>query len=189
MRVGILGGSFDPPHLGHILVARQVKEIMKLDEVWLIPYFMHSWDKNVSLARHRLAMTKLIEEKGIIVSDEEIKYKRKNYTIQTVRRLKEKYSHTFFWIVGSDMLVDFKRWKEHENLIKEIEFLVVIRNGHSLPSRLPKSFKLVSSPEFITSNLSSSIIRYRIMKNLSVSGLVPKPVLSYIKKRKLYKTP
>lgn len=187
MRIGILGGSFDPPHLGHILVARQVKEIMKLDEVWLMPYFKHNWDSTESSARHRLAMAKLIEEKGIIVSGEEIKYKRKSYTIQTVRRLKEKYSHTFFWIVGSDVLADFKKWKEHENLIREIKFLVVIRNGHTLPSRLPKGFKLVSSPKFITSNLSCSIIRRRIRKNLSVSGLVPKPVLSYIKKYKLYK--
>lgn len=187
MRIGILGGSFDPPHLGHLLVAHQVKEIMKLDEVWLMPYFKHNWDSTESSARHRLAMAKLIEEKGIIVSLEEIKYKRKSYTIQTIRRLKEKYSHTFFWIVGSDVFADFKKWKEHENLVKEIKFFVVIRNGYSLPPKLPKGFELVSSSEFITSNLSSSIIRRRLRKNLPVYGLVPEPVLSYIKKHKLYK--
>ncbi|MEX2007399.1 MAG: nicotinate (nicotinamide) nucleotide adenylyltransferase [Candidatus Levyibacteriota bacterium] len=187
MRIGILGGSFDPPHLGHILVARQVKEILNLDQIWLMPYFMHSWDSSVSLASHRLAMSKLTQEKGIIVCDEEIKYKRKSYTIETARRLKKKYPHDFFWIVGSDVLADFKKWKEYEVLIKEIKFLVVSRSGNCLPPELPKGFNLVSSPEFITSNISSSIIRQRIGKRLSVDGLVPKPVLSYIQKNNLYK--
>lgn len=189
MRVGIIGGSFDPAHFGHLLVARQVKEILKLDEIWLMPYFRHSWDLTVASASHRFAMTKLIEEKGINVCDEELKYKEKSYTIQTVRRLKKKYPlYTFFWIVGSDILADFKRWKEHKNLIKEIRFLVVPRNGHALPSKLPTGFELVSSPEFITSNISSSVVRRRIMKKLSIDGLVSKPVLLYIQKYKLYKT-
>ncbi|MBI2195514.1 MAG: nicotinate (nicotinamide) nucleotide adenylyltransferase [Candidatus Levybacteria bacterium] len=187
MRIGILGGSFDPPHFGHILVARQVKETLNLDEVWLMPYFMHSWDQNVSSAYHRFEMTKLIEEKGIITCDEEVRYKRKSYTIETVKRLKKKYPYDFFWIVGSDVLTSFKRWKEHEALIREIKFLIVARDGHYLPSKLPKGFKLVSSPEFIASNISSSIIRRRIKKRLSVDGLVSKPVLSYIQKHNLYK--
>lgn len=187
MKVGVLGGSFDPPHLGHILVARQVKEIFNLDQIWLMPYFMHSWDASVSASFHRFAMAKLIQEKGIIVCDEEIKYKRKSYTIETVRRLKKKYPHDFFWIVGSDVLENFKKWKEHKALINETKFLLVYRNGNHLPSELPRGFRLISSPEFITSNMSSSIIRRRIRKGLSVDGLVSKPVLSYIQKHNLYK--
>lgn len=187
MRIGILGGSFDPPHFGHILVARQVKEILNLDQIWLIPYFMHSWNSSVSSASHRFAMVRLIQERGIVVCDEEIKYKRKSYTIETVRRLKKKYAHNFSWIIGSDVLMDFKKWKESKDLIKEIRFIVVSRDGH-LPLGLPKGFELISSPGLITTNISSSIIRYRIMNNHSVDGLVSKPVMSYIKKHKLYKT-
>lgn len=186
MRIGILGGSFDPPHFGHLLVARQVKEIMRLDEVWLMPYFAHNWDSTVTSTKHRFAMTKLTVEKGIVASDDEIKYQRKNYTIDTVRRLKTKYQHHFYWIIGSDILRDFRKWKEHQRLIKEIEFLVVLRNGFSLLAKLPKGFFFVSSPEFVTSNISSSIVRKRLMKKLSVTGLIPQSVLSYIQKHKLY---
>lgn len=188
MRIGILGGSFDPPHFGHILVARQVKEIMKLNEVWLMPYFAHNWDSTVSSASHRFAMTKLVEEKGIIVSDEEIKIEKKSYTIDTIRRLKSKYSHTFFWIIGSDVLKDFEKWKDYKNLTKEIEFFVFPRDGFSTPSKLPEGFTLVSSNELVTSNISSSIIRSRIMKKLSVNRLVSDKVMSYIQKHKLYKS-
>lgn len=187
MRIGILGGSFDPPHIGHILIARQIRQLMKLDEIWLMPYYKHSWDSTASSAKHRFAMAKLIEEKGIIVSAEEIKSKRKNYTIQTVRRLKRKYPHTFFWIVGSDILPDFKKWKEHEKLIKEIKFLVVPRAGFFPSPKLQKGFLFISSPEFVTSDISSSIVRRKIKDGLSVEGLIQKPVLLYIQKHKLYK--
>jgi|SRR3989344_2824477 len=189
MRIGILGGSFDPPHFGHLLVARQAKEVLNLDQIWLMPYFMHSWDSISSSAKHRFNMTKLIEETGISACDEEIKYKRKSYTIETIRRLKIKYPHTFFWIIGSDVLTDFKKWKEHDNLIKEIKFIVVSRNGYRLPSKPPKGFQLVSSPQFIANNISSLIIRNRVRKNLSVNNLVSKLVLSYIQKYNLYKYP
>lgn len=187
MRIGILGGSFDPPHFGHILIARQVKKLMKLDEVWLMPYSKHSWDSTASSANHRFAMTKLIEEKGIIVSDEEIKSKKKNYTIQTVRQLKKKYPHVFFWIIGSDILPDFRKWKNHEKLIKEIRFLVAPRKGFPFLSKIQKGFFFISSPKFVTSDISSSIVRHNIKKELSVTKLVPKPVLSYIQRHKLYK--
>ncbi|MBI4096135.1 MAG: nicotinate (nicotinamide) nucleotide adenylyltransferase [Candidatus Levybacteria bacterium] len=187
MRIGILGGSFDPPHLGHILAARQVKKIMSLDEIWLMPYYKHSWDSTASCASHRYAMTKLVEEKGIIASDEEIKSKKKNYTIQTVQRLKRKYPHVFFWIIGSDILPDFTKWKEHKKLAEEIKFFVVPRVGFSFPSKPQKGFHFISSPEFVTSDISSSIIRHNIKEDLSVAELISKPVLSYIQKHKLYK--
>lgn len=187
MRIGILGGSFDPPHLGHISAARQVKKIMNLDEIWLMPYYKHSWDSTASSASNRYAMTKLIEEKGIIASDEEIKSKKKSYTIQTVRRLKRKYPHHFFWIIGSDILPDFTKWKEYEKLAEEIKFLVVPRVGFSFPSSPQKGFHFISSPEFVTSNISSSIIRHNVKKNLSVAEFISKPVLSYIQKHKLYR--
>lgn len=186
MRIGILGGSFDPPHLGHILVARQVKEIMKLDEVWLMPYFVHSWGKTISPAVDRFKMAKFIDETGVKVSDAEILRKGKSYTIDTIRILKKKYSHKFYWIIGSDLLIDYKKWKKHEQLIHEIEFIVVPRPGYDLPPKLPKNFIPVLSSKYISLTLSSSLIRGRIKKKLSVEELVPKPILEYIKKHNLY---
>lgn len=186
MRIGILGGSFDPPHIGHLLVARQTLEVMKLDQVWLMPYFAHSWDNTFSSPSDRLLMTKLTEEEKIITSVEEIDNKTKSYTIDTVRRLKQKFSHTFFWIVGSDELKDFKRWKDYQQLVKEITFLVFPRNRYPLPDISSPGFSLVSSPYLVTSNISSTIVRSRLKNNLSVEGLISEPVLSYITKHKLY---
>lgn len=187
MKVGILGGSFDPPHIGHLLVARQTREIATLDEVWLMPYFAHNWDTTVTPANHRFTMTKFLEEDGIKISDEEIKRKEKSYTIDTVRRLKNQFPEgDFFWIVGSDVLPEFDRWKNYEKLPKEVSFLVFPRNGHPVPDRLPQGFALVLSPELVTSNISSTIVRKRITKGLSVTGMIPQKTLAYIKKNRLY---
>ena len=187
MRIGILGGSFDPPHIGHLLVARQTRELARLDEVWLMPYFAHNWDPTVSPAFDRLSMTKLIEEKGIITSEEEIEKNEKSYTIDTVRRLKKHHaSHEFYWIVGSDTLPEFRLWKEAEALAREVKFLVFPRNGHPLPKVLPQGFSQVASPDLVITNISSSVVRNRFTKRLSVVGLIAPPVLDYIKKHNLY---
>jgi len=189
MKIGILGGSFDPPHIGHLLVARQTREIVHLDQVWLMPYFAHNWDPTVSAASDRLAMTKLIEEEGVKASDSEILRKEKSYTIDTSRRLKEQFpKYNFFWIVGSDVLPEFHRWKDSKTLPKEVSFLVFPRNGHPLPGQLPEGFDAVTSPELVTSNLSSTIIRGRISKGLSIVGLIPSSVLTYIEEHGLYRS-
>jgi nicotinate-nucleotide adenylyltransferase len=187
MKIGILGGSFDPPHIGHLLVARQTREIFGLDEVWLMPYFAHNWDKNVASASDRLAMAKMLEEEGIRASDVEIVSGHKNYTIETVAVLKRLFQHNFYWIVGSDILSEFKRWKEADQLTKEVKFLVFPRTGHDLTAPLPPGFTIVNSPELATSNFSSTLIRKRLAKGLSVSGLIPGPVLDYIHLHGLYK--
>jgi nicotinate-nucleotide adenylyltransferase len=188
MKIGILGGSFDPPHFGHLLLARQTREIIGLDEVWLMPYFAHSWDPTLSKVEDRLAMARFIEEPGIMVSEEETGKQEKNYTIDTVHRLKARHQHKFFWIVGSDILGEFERWKDHEALSREVPFLVFPRNGYPTSSTLPPGFQLIDSPDIITSNISSTIVRKRLQKAHSVVGLVPESVLAYIRKHKLYDT-
>lgn len=189
MNIGILGGSFDPPHIGHLLVARQIKEIAGFDQIWLMPYFDHNWDSPETEAYHRLAMAKCIEEVGIVVSDVEIKQNTKSYTIDTVRRLKIDYPKDIFsWIVGSDVLQDFHRWREFDQLTKEIKFLLLPRDGYPIPLILPEGFKSVSSDNLVTTNLSSSIIRNRVTLGLSVKDMVPAHVLSYIHEHRLYRS-
>jgi nicotinate-nucleotide adenylyltransferase len=188
MKIGILGGSFDPPHFGHLLLARQTREIVGLDEIWLMPYFAHSWDPTLSPAEDRVAMARLIEEPGIVVSEEETSQKTINYAIETVRRLKAKSTHEFFWIVGSDILGEFARWRDHEALSKEIPFLVFPRNGYPTSTALPPGFQLIDSPDIITSNISSTVVRKRLQQAHSVVGLIPEGVLSYIHEHKLYDT-
>jgi nicotinate-nucleotide adenylyltransferase len=133
-------------------------------------------------------MARLIEEPGIVVSEEEISQKTANYTIDTVRRLKTKDQHTFSWIVGSDILDEFERWRDHDALSAEIPFLVFPRNGYPTSSSLPKGFQLIDSPDIITSNISSTIVRKRLQQSHSVVGLIPADVLAYIHEHKLYDT-
>lgn len=96
MKVAILGGSFDPPHLGHILIARQVKEILGLDQVLLIPNFKHAFGKIQSPAKHRLAMTKLLEDDFIKVSESELQRKGISFTIDTLNILESEYPNNKF---------------------------------------------------------------------------------------------
>jgi len=187
MRIAILGGSFDPPHFGHLLVARQTREIIGLDEVWLMPYFAHSWDPVVSPVADRLAMARLIAEPGLAVCDLESSRRGKSYTIDSVRELKARYPHEFFWIIGSDVLPEFSRWKDAALLTKEVAFLVFPRNGYPIPGVLPPGFTGVGSGDLVTSNLSSTIVRNRLIKGLSVVGLIPEAVIDYLEKHKLYR--
>lgn len=186
MNIGILGSSFDPPHIGHLLVARQTREVVGLDQVWLMPYFAHSWDTVIAGPGDRLAMAEFLEEQGIVVSSQEMEHREKSYTIDTIRRLKTRYPHTFSWIVGSDILTEFNKWKEPEALARETTLFVFPRNGYPLPGALPDGFRAVSSPDLVTTNISSTVVRNRLVKGLSVTGLIPDKVLAYIQKRHLY---
>ncbi len=186
MKVGILGGSFDPPHIGHLLVARQTREMLGLDEVWFMPYFAHNWDATSSSPADRLAMTQLIVEPGIEASDEEVKQSGKSYTIDTVRRLQRRFNHEFFWIVGSDLLPEFSLWKEAQELAKLIRFLVFPRLGHLIPDKLPDGFISILSQDLVITNISSTRVRQRIKHGLSVVGLISDEVGKYIDDYRLY---
>lgn len=186
MKVGILGGSFDPPHIGHLLVARQTREMLGLDEVWFMPYFAHNWDATSSTPVDRLAMTQLIAETGITASDEEIKQPGKSYTIDTVRRLQAKFDYEFYWIIGSDLLPEFSRWKEASELTKLIKFLVFPRVGFLLSEKLPAGFVGINSRDLVLTNISSTRVRQRIKHGLSVTGLISETVGQYINEHRLY---
>src|SRR5579862_1050382 len=118
MKIGILGGSFDPPHFGHLLIAQQVIEQAGLDQVWLIPVFntaaQHKiFQKKLSSSENRFFMSKLLENKKIKASDFEINKNKKSLTIETLKKLTKEYpEHTFYWILGSDRLPTFHLWDD-----------------------------------------------------------------------------
>lgn len=198
MQIAILGGSFDPPHLGHLLIARQVLERLPIDEVWLMPCYQHDFDKPLSHPSHRLAMTKLLEDSGIKASDFEIKQKKVARTIYTLRDLSKRFpKNRFSFIVGSDQLRDFHKWDEWKNLIKEFS-LIIFPREIALPhldatvkkslrlTELPKTVIVMNFPDLVLTNISSTIIRGRVQRGLPIDFLVPKKVEEYIKKNNLY---
>lgn len=168
MRIGIFGGSFDPPHEGHLNLIKQVMLSKVVDEIWLMPTFISPWKNEAASAEDRSAMCELLTKDlplgwQVKVSDLEIKRRGKSYTIDTVRGLKKKFNHQFYWLIGSDLVKDLPKWHKAEELYREIEFLV-----------------------FPRTKISSTKIREKIKKGQPLNGLVPKNIEQYIKKHKPY---
>lgn len=187
MNIAILGGSFDPPHIGHYLVVKQIQELRSdIDKVLLVPAYKHQWKPIKASAKDRLAMTRYLIDRKIELSDLEIKRKRGEYTIDTIRALKKQIDAKFYFIVGSDIIYEFDRWRNTEELLSLTTFLVFPRDPYHVPKKIPKGFELIYNKHLITTNLSSTIIRERIKNGKSIAHLVPKRVENYIKENKLY---
>ncbi|RJR14814.1 nicotinate (nicotinamide) nucleotide adenylyltransferase [Candidatus Microgenomates bacterium] len=186
MKIGILGGSFNPPHIGHILVAQQVLDFTSLDEVWFLPAFKHTFDKPLAPVSDRLAMTRLISLPKTRVSTLEIDHQLSGDTIELIPILKEKYPQdNFTFIMGSDQLAQFTKWGSWEQLLAQIPFLIVPRAGFALEP-LYKNMQPLKHELFITTNVSSSMIRQRIKRTLSITHLVTEEIEQFIKQNKLY---
>lgn len=201
MNIAILGGSFDPPHIGHYFVASQIVEHGLADEVWLMPDYSHPFEKKLSSIEHRLAMTKLLEiNPHIKVSDFAITRNKMSYTIDILDELQLKYPNDHIsYVIGSDNLKSFRKWDEWERLVKEKTIIVFPRDTHLhfLPNRVKKAFGLDMIPKhiivmdmkgIIVTNISSTHIRMQLSRNKPIHFEVPEKVEEYIKKYKLYKS-
>jgi nicotinate-nucleotide adenylyltransferase len=198
MNIGILGGSFNPPHNGHSLIAKRLLKLNYFDEVWLMPCYQHPFNKNLFSPTQRLEMTKYLEKNNVRVSDHEIKDKTTSYTINTLRFLANKYpADKFSLIIGTDQVKDFTKWKEWKNIIDDFKLIIVPRNefkkGESELKNIakqvinPKNIVLINKKIFPPIYISSTLIRNKIKKNKSISNLVPKNIEKYIIRHGLYK--
>ncbi len=186
MKIGLFGGVFNPPHFGHLMIARQVLDFTDIDEVWFVPNYGQQPPKpDVASVEDRLAMTKLLALSKTKVSTLEIDNKLRGNTIDLLPLLPKENTYTF--IMGSDWLPGFTKWGRWEELLEKLPFLVFSRNDHPT-SPLYKNMTLLSHPNLITSNISSTKVRARIAAGLSVDQFVPKEVAEYIKNHELYKS-
>ncbi len=187
MNIAILGGRFDPPHLGHYWVARQILERgPQVSEVWFVPVNIHAWKKAVVESRQRLEMVRFFEEERLKISSIEIERPGISYTIDTIKYLKENYKQdNFFWIVGSDALADFSNWRQSQKLAVSAPFIVFPRGGYPI-KMLPLGMKKINGEGIIETNLSSTHIRERIKRGLPIKGMVTPEVEKYIREKKLY---
>lgn len=183
MNIGLLGGKFNPPHLGHILIAQQVLDFAGFNEVWFVPNYGQSFHEPVASVKDRLSMTKLIKIPKTKVSTLEIDNKLDGKTIHLIPFLPKGNEYTF--LIGSDQLATFHEWGEYKNLVKQIPFLVFPRYGY--PSEpLYENMLVLGHKALIASNISSTKIRERVEMNLSISPFVPPGVDEYIQTHKLY---
>jgi nicotinate-nucleotide adenylyltransferase len=203
MKIGILGGSFDPPHFGHLLIAQQIVELTEIDQIWFMPIYSTAshhkvFKKSLSSTKERLEMTRLLENEKIKISDFEINQNKKSLTINTLQILSDHYPNdTFYWIIGSDRLESFHLWDDWQEIISKFHLIIFPREHmlKELKKRVKKSFLLQTLPEnvivldnktLILTNISSTNVRERVKKGLPIDFLVPANVENYIKKHKLY---
>lgn len=186
MNIAILGGRFDPPHIWHFWTAQQILENVKeLDEVWLMPDYANSLKPIIASPEDRIEMVKCMETGRIKLSTFAVGKTTTTYTIDIVKELTQSIENKFFWVVGSDAIGEFSRWREYQKLSKMIKFLVFPRKD--FPIRLlPGGFRRVEG-NLLLSNISSSFIRERVRQGLTIDGLVFPEVRDYIKKHNLYR--
>jgi nicotinate-nucleotide adenylyltransferase len=194
MRIGILGGTFDPIHWGHLLIAEGVREKFALDEVLFIPasWPPHKVKGRVTEAVHRYKMALLATQNNphFSVSAVEMNRPGKSYTIETVKELKEKYEEAeIYFIVGLDSALEIFTWKDPEKLLRLCRFISVQRPFSRELEKLDKRYReRIEIVEVPTLPISSTEIRERVKEGRSIKYLVPEAVEKYICKNKLYKS-
>ena len=188
-KVGIYGGSFDPIHLGHLITARSVKEIRNLSEIIFVPTYKSPLKLNIEAAstEDRFMMTKLAVEKysGFSVSNYEIDKDEISYTINTIKYFKEKYDNLEL-IIGYDNFLIFHKWYRWEEILDLVDIVILKRFYEKAidPKINSEKFIFVDSP---TIQISSTMIRERVLKNLPIDFLVSPEVSKFILENNLYK--
>jgi len=183
MKIGLLGGAFNPPHVGHLMIAQQVLDFTDTDEVWFLPNFGQIPPKPVIDVSHRLAMTKLLVLDKTRVSTLEIDNKLDGDTINLLPHLPKE--HEFRFIIGSDQLPTLHLWGRWKELLSKMPFLVFPRYGFPNEPLYP-NMTLVGNELLIGSNISSTKIRERVKQKLSIDQFVPARIADYIRQHELY---
>ena len=209
MKIGILGGTFNPPHLGHLRLAEEVSEVFGLSKIIFVPCHQppHKNETNISSSTDRFNMTSLACEgnEKFEVSDMELKFPAPSYTVNTLRHLKSKTTDELYFIMGSDSLSEIGTRKDFENLFSLANYIIVERPGlkfqkawESVPVTLQEQFtptggqfihsnKMLLIPSNITGlNISSTHIRKLLRQGLTARYLTPESVLDYIREKNLY---
>ncbi|MNW46584.1 putative nicotinate-nucleotide adenylyltransferase [compost metagenome] len=191
-KVGIMGGAFDPIHLGHLLAAEAAREQYQLEEVWFMPSHIppHKHQAGVS-GQQRLEMVVAATHNHPAFRPLDIELQRGgiSYTINTVKELHKQYPDVeFYFIIGADMVNYLPKWEGIEELTTLLHFIGLQRPGSFmeldlLPSYIQEAVKLAEMPLV---DISSSLIRRRIAQGLSVRYMVPEVVYEYMIRSGLY---
>lgn len=188
-KLGIFGGSFDPPHIGHLVEAQFAAEELGLDKVLFIPTGEHPLKPQAASAEHRLEMTKLATSDNPLfeISDIEIQRKGKSYTIDTIHQIQKLFSpKELYLLVGIDNVEIFFKWHRIDEILDSCKVVVLSRLTNDdyvlLPSLLEK-IMILDSPII---EISSTEIRERVEDGASIRYLVPDSVREYITKQGLY---
>lgn len=189
LRIGLFGGSFNPVHLGHLMVARAALEELGLDRVSFIPAGQSPFKSDATLApaRQRLCMLRLAlaGETRFDVDDQETRRRGPSYTVTTARDYARRFPGAeLFCLIGADLVAQLPQWREAEFLAALARFVVIMRPGQVPPS-LPPAYRLQTIRGF-PFGVSSSELRDRIRTDRSIDWLTPPAVAEYIRNNRLY---
>jgi len=190
MKIGLFFGSFNPIHIGHLIIANYMANHTELDKVWLVVSPQNPFKKYGDLVNtyDRLEMAKLATDNSssITVSDVELKLPQPSYTIDTLAHLKEKYpEHEFAIIMGSDNLASLHKWKNYKLILRDYRIYVYPRPGY-------ENADLASDPAVTITmtplmELSATFIRKSLAEGKNIQYFVPDSVLKFIEDKSLYK--
>lgn len=196
----LFGGTFNPPHVGHIEIAKEVGRKLGVEEVVMLPLGSppHKVQDEVVDAIHRVNMLKLAikNEKNFKISLIEVNRKGYTYTIDTLWELHKKYGDTkkFYYLIGADILEELPKWKDFQEVFLMCEFVVVARYGHTKKMLEREVGMLALAYKFKATivdvdciNISSTDVRNRIKSGYSLDGMMSEEVLQYIRDNNLYR--
>jgi len=203
MKIGILGGTFDPIHVGHLLIAETVRDAMALDTVLFIPAATppHKRARVVADAEHRLEMVRLAIEgnPAFEVSDVELQRGGVSYSVETLERLKATMGPeaAFFFIIGADTVPELTTWKNLDTLLELCTIVVAARPGFRMEDLLSEALGLTPEArdrvfrhfvDAVRVDVASTEVRARLAEGKSVRYMIPQNVENYIRAKGLYGT-
>lgn len=188
MRIGILGGTFDPPHYGHLMIAEEVLYACSLDAVWFMPSPSppHKTGEMITGSEHRIEMVRraIADNNCFDLSLIEFDRNGLSFTYDTMEKLvKQRPDDTFFFLIGADMVEYLPHWHRVDELVRMLTFIGVGRPGFSLDSEYGAFIREVEVPQF---QVSSSFLRERFKENGNTRYFLPEKVRQYIEEKGLY---
>jgi len=200
LKIGILGGTFDPIHNGHLAIAEEARKRMGLAEVYFVPAARTPLKESGTIlaAEHRIEMVRLAiaDYPYFKLSTIEIDRPGPSYTVDTIAELRDKFGaeNELYFIIGLDSLAQLPRWREPARIIRMCRLVAVPRPGYSLPdtntleAAMPGISQRLTVLDEPKSDVSATEVRQRAKRGESISHLVPEEVVEYIKRQKLYLT-
>ncbi len=188
-KIGLFGGTFDPIHIGHIIVAEWVQDALDLQTVFFIPNLIHPFGKrkDITPAEHRLNMLRLAVKpfERFRISDYEIQKGGISYAIETIEYFESQMPQArLYYFIGADNLADFHKWHRYEEILQKVQLVVYDRKEGQVPENLPKEKIIFLQTPLI--EISSTLIRERIRQGRAVRSLLPNGVPEYIREKGLY---